>query len=187
MAISGDDIKKAARGDRAAFRLVYDEFSGFVYTVAFGVAANREDADDITQEVFMKTFKSLGQFEGRSSLKTWLYRLTVNTALNYVKRSSRYASRKVDMEGAIHFLRAEEKTTEILENKDREKVLAGLLGLLSEDQKRCIILRELEGMDYREMASTLKINVNTVRTRLKRAREKLMALAGRGVVTNEVR
>ncbi|MBI4711032.1 MAG: RNA polymerase sigma factor, partial [Candidatus Omnitrophica bacterium] len=107
---------------------------------------------------------------------TWLYRIAVNTALNHAKKRSRVTTREVEeiFEDPATVTQPEAaKGLEAGETKDQLKIL---LDQLNPDQRACIVLREIEGLDYQGIASSLGININTVRSRLKRARETLMAL-----------
>jgi len=172
--IPSELILKASSGDIQAFEDIYHRASGFVYSVALRVANNAGVAEDIVQEVFVKVYRSLRNFEFRSSFKTWLYRITVNCALDNCKRDSRQPS---SVGEAIEMVADDDKTGERLAQQDRQKRLSDLLEKLNPDHRACIVLREIEGLSYQEMAQSLKIKINTVRTRLKRARQALLALA----------
>ncbi|MFC1666546.1 RNA polymerase sigma factor [Candidatus Omnitrophota bacterium] len=178
--IDNDLIIKASQGDMRAFEEIYKSSSSFVYNVAFRVANNSKDAEEITQEVFIKVFKNLRSFNFRSSLKTWLYRIAVNTAINFKKKISKEENKRVHYEFALN-------TSPDHKGKDHdnENLVRYLLGKLSLEHKTCIVLKEIQGLSYKEISSVLRININTVRSRLKRARQKLIVLR-REVVKNEV-
>lgn len=169
-------ITKAAEGDAGAFREIYQRASGYVYTLAYRVVNTKPDAEEVTQDVFLKLHRSLGSFKFEASFKTWLYRVTVNTALNHAKKRNRVTTREVEeiFEDPAAVTQPDgAKNVEAMETKDRLQVL---LDQLNPDQRACIVLREIEGLDYQGIAGSLGININTVRSRLKRARETLMAL-----------
>lgn len=172
--ISRDIITKAARGDIRAFEEIYKKTSVYVYNIALRVANSVEDADEITQDVFMKVYNNLGRFNFLSSFKTWIYRITVNTAINYKKASNKHAAERTNYDAASQVAYTEETQSSAVEKDDNQKKLSVLLNNLNPDQRACLVLREIEGLDYKEIASILKININTVRTRLKRARQKLL-------------
>ncbi len=178
--ISPDIIHKAAAGDIQAFEEIYKSASSFVYNVALRTARNREDAQEITQEVFLKVFKSLQDFRFKSSFKTWVYRITVNTALNVIRKAGHDLSRQVEYNEnmAIENVRPENTTDSIVETRDKEKKVHDLLAALTPEYRVCIVLREIQGLSYEEIAQTLKTNINTVRSRLKRAREILLKRGG---------
>ncbi|MFC1576204.1 RNA polymerase sigma factor [Candidatus Omnitrophota bacterium] len=178
-AISQDLIDKASRGDIKAFEEIYKGTSGFVYNVALRVARSTTSADDITQDVFMKVYKNLSKFNYRSSLKTWIYRITVNTAINYQKAEAKHTDRRADYDTVIQSAHAEERVRDNVTKGDEKERLSLFLETLTPEQRACIVLKEIEGLKYREIADALKINVNTVRSRLKRARRNLLVFAGK--------
>lgn len=175
--ISNDLVMKAAHGDMAAFEEIYKASSGFVYNVALRITNNRSDADEVTQDVFVKVHKNLRDFGFRSAFKTWIYRIAANTALNHCKWRGRHDKGNVEYNPVVHDIAAPDATGAERDKEDAKKSVVSLLEILDPDQRACIVLRELEGLDYRAIADTLNININTVRSRLNRAREKLIARA----------
>jgi len=178
--ISSDLITKAAQGDMKAFEEIYKATSGFVYNVALRITNNRDDADEVTQDVFMKVHRNLKNFGFRSSFRTWVYRIAANTAINHSKKAARHDDHLVEYDPAIHDAPTAGTADRVVERQDAEHLLAALLAVLDPDQRACIVLREIQGLDYRAIAETLNININTVRSRLKRAREKLMVFGRKG-------
>jgi len=176
--ISNELVMKASQGDMAAFEEIYKATSAFVYNVAFRITNNRDNADEVTQDVFVKVYDNLRNFGFRSSLKTWIYRITANTAINYSKARAGYERNKVEYDPVVHDMQVPGDVRSEFDRADSEKRIDSLLKLLDPDQRACIVLREIEGFDYQSIADTLRININTVRSRLKRAREKLLE-AGR--------
>lgn len=177
--ISKETITLAAVGDLAAFEEVYKHTSGFVYNVALRLLGEREDAQEISQDVFITIYKKLNTYRFESSLKTWIYRITFNLAVNRLKKRNKERQRMIPYEDAIGLPWEEEnfkRNEDGIFQADNEKLIDNLLGALNPDQRACIILRNLQGLSYQEIAEALKININTVRTRLKRARERLIAL-----------
>jgi len=182
--ISRGIIQKASEGDANAFEVIYKEYFGFVSHVARRIINSREDVEDIIQEVFMNIYHNLRKFRFESSLKTWIYRITVNKAINYAKKLSRHHHQP--MEYAETFI--PETPSEIdhkINENFSENALTVLLDALNPDQRACIVLRSIEGLRYKEIAEVLKIPVNTVRSRIKRARETMLALRKR-VVKDEM-
>jgi RNA polymerase sigma-70 factor (ECF subfamily) len=169
-------ITGAAQGDMRAFREIYARASGYVYTLAYRVVGTKHDAEEVTQDVFLKIHRSLGSFKFESSFKTWLYRIAVNTALNHAKKRSRVTTREVEEVFEDPATVTQPEAGKRLEAEDTSRRLKTLLDQLNPDQRACILSREIEGMDYQEIATSLGININTVRSRLKRARETLMVL-----------
>jgi RNA polymerase sigma-70 factor (ECF subfamily) len=184
--IALDILERASEGDMGAFEEVYKAASGFIYNVAFRITRNNADAEEVTQDVFMKIYHNLKGFQFRSAFKTWAYRITVNTAINRYRKSIREENGRVDYDSIIESLPGGYSTVEGVIQSDNEARLNALLGMLSPEYKSCLILREIEGLSYQEIAVALKIPVNTVRSRLKRAREALLDEARKGLVKDAV-
>lgn len=168
-----------------AFEQIYKECSGFVYNVVYRVVHHYDDAKEVTQEVFIAVYKKLSSFEFKSSLKTWIYRIAVNTAINYAKKRSKESNRTVELNEQTHQSSLSYSGSDSMTNEQKEASVAHLLDQLNPDQRACLVLRSVEGLSYEEIAQSLNINVNTVRSRLKRAREKLLAFKNE-VIKNEM-
>ncbi len=172
--IGKDILIRASQGDRQAFEEVYQKSSSFVYNVALRIVNNREDALEVSQEVFMAVYHKLKTFRFESSFKTWAYRITANHAINFAKKASRVKTTPFEEafgEGAVD--------NEVLARMDaehRSKLVESLLAELNPDQRACVVLRDIQGLSYEDIARSLNININTVRSRLKRSREKLLSL-----------
>lgn len=179
-------IVRAGQGDMRAFRDIYERASAYVYTLAYRVTNKKPDAEEVTQDVFLKIHRNLGFFKFESSFKTWLYRITVNTALNHVKKRGRVTAREVEEVFEDSATATQAEARDRLEAEDAAGKLKVLLDQLNPDQRACIVLREIEGLDYQEISRSLGININTVRSRLKRAREALMLLGRREVASHAV-
>jgi RNA polymerase sigma-70 factor (ECF subfamily) len=182
--IPRDILIRAANADMQAFEQVYKAVSGFVYSVALRITNNTADAQEVTQDVFLKIYRNLKNFQFKSSFKTWAYRITVNTAINKYRTVSKEKKRMVNYDDTIEAGNTIADTgTSFIEREDAEKAVASLLNALNPDQRACIILKEIEGLSYKEISETLKININTVRSRLKRARLALLGRAESAVST----
>jgi RNA polymerase sigma-70 factor (ECF subfamily) len=183
--LSEHTIIEASEGNVASFEEIYRAYSDFVYNVAFRVINNMDEAQEVTQEVFIAVFRNLKGFKFKSSFKTWVYRITINSAINFAKKRSKERSRIVEFNDKSEFNTTVDTVSEKIEEEQHEKVISTLLEALNPDQRACIVLRNIEGLSYQEIAESLNININTVRTRLKRAREKLIALR-KEMVENEM-
>lgn len=183
--IAQELIKKASLGDMPAFEAIYKALSGFVYSIALRISTNSADAEDITQEVFLKIYDNLARFEFRSSFKTWVYRITFNTALNFIKRTKKDAEKSADNQ-TLDTLNFNPQGFAQARGEDFGNLVQSLLKMLNAEQRACIILREIEGLSYKDISKTLNVNINTVRSRLKRARISLMSLKNKEVIQNEL-
>ena len=169
-------LVKASQGDVRAFEAVYKETAGFVYNVALRVVNNREDAQEVTQEVFVMIYRKLKQFRFQSSLKTWMYRVTVNCALNFAGKASRTRGREIPyLDSDVGPVPGADASAPTPAGTSGDLV-EELLEMISPKQRACVVLRGMEGLSYQEIARALNININTVRSRLKRAREKLLEI-----------
>lgn len=172
--IAKEILIKASDGDLGSFEAVYKATASFVYNVAYRIVYNKQDAQEVAQEVFLKIYRKLKDFRFQSSFKTWVYRITVNTAINYSKKASREKDRNKEYNEYVNPGSSLDKSILVTEN-DKE-IINLFLKILNPDQRACVVLRNIEGFNYQQIADTLKININTVRSRLKRAREKLLTL-----------
>jgi len=172
--ITKDIIEEAAQGDILAFEQIYWATSGFVYNVILRIVRNSADAQEATQDTFMKIYSHLKSFQFRSNFKTWVYRIAVNTAINIYKRNIRQEKGKADYALSLKENSSGPELMRLAQKDAAEKKLAEFLACLSPEKRCVIVLREIEGLSYREIAEILKINLNTVRSRLKRARQALL-------------
>jgi RNA polymerase sigma-70 factor (ECF subfamily) len=168
-------VARARGGDREAFRLLVERYEGRAYAIAYGFVGHREDARDIVQEAFLKAYRTLGGFRGDSSFYTWLYRIVVNLAIDHRRRE-----RPVPLEQPERLAdtRGEGPADQTYRGELREAIRAAVDALPAE-QRRVIILRELEGLSYAEIADTEQVPIGTVMSRLFYARRKLQAALGR--------
>lgn len=171
----------AAGGDMDAFDKIYTATCDYVYSVALRITGNNADAEEVAQDVFLKTYREIGRFRFESALTTWLYRVTTNQAISAVRKRGRIQDKQIEYNDALQ--PAESRGGGPSARIDRESDEAGvkaILGSLKPEQRACIVLREIEGLRYREIADALGIRINTVRSRLRRARRAIIAIAGKG-------
>jgi RNA polymerase sigma-70 factor (ECF subfamily) len=178
--ITAQVLEQASRGDMHAFEQIYRATSSFVYNVAFRITCNSADAQEVTQDVFMKIYRNLKGFQFRSAFKTWVYRITVNTAINRYRKSVRESRMRVDDDSIMLSVPSAGSTADNLTQSDDQARLNALLDMLKPEYKTCLILREIQGLSYQEIAESLRIPVNTVRSRLKRARQALLDVVRKG-------
>lgn len=179
--VADDIIAKAQQGDIKAFEEIYRALFGYVSNVAFRMVGRMEDAEEITQDVFMKIHNHLKDFRFQSSLTTWVYRITVNSSLNHLKKDA-YKKRNVPY---VDEISAQAQEPSLAHREYQEKLIKDMLAGLSPEQRAVIILRGIEGLSYEEIAQSLQIPINTVRSRIKRAREAMLALR-KEVTQNEL-
>lgn len=170
----GDLIRRVQQGDQEAFRAIFDLYHKKVYRIAYGVVRENEEALDIMQEVFVKLYRTLGSFKGRSSLYTFLYRMAVNTAIDHIRRKEKSVAESLDEEGAPEPVEELERGPErMILQKEQEERVKKAIETLPLDQKTTLLLREVEGLSYQEIAEVTRCSIGTVMSRLHYARKKL--------------
>jgi RNA polymerase sigma-70 factor, ECF subfamily len=177
-------IEKLKRGDAAAFEKLVNERSGEIYGLLYRLTENGEEARDLTQETFLRAFQSISHFRGDSDLRTWIYRIAINQARNrwrWWRRRRRDATVSIDAPesggrlGLVSTLRSttvKDPEQHTLAN-ERERVLQKALGGLRRVYREAVVLRDIEGFAYEEIATTLNISIGTVKSRLARGRQEL--------------
>lgn len=198
--MSGDDsavIDRARAGDREAFAAIVRRYRERVYGAALHILGSHSDAEDVAQEAFIRAYRGLAGFDGRSELFTWLYRITVNTALNHLRSAGR--QRKLARAGAErvahHGGRPEAPGVTPLSPEDGAAVsertarVFEALSALSEPLRITLVLASVESLPYRQIAEILEIPEGTVAWRVNEARKQLRAVlaesAGAGKKSNE--
>lgn len=173
-------LQKAQEGDRKAFEALVALHSRRVYNLALGYTGRHHDAEEIAQTVFVKVWKALPQFRGASAFSTWLYRLTLNACTDHYRREKkRRGDLSLDDPDLSPIRDAAPSPEEIVIQREEEAILRKALAELPEQHRVILILREMDGLDYQEIAQVLELQVGTVKSRLARARralrEKLLA------------
>lgn len=167
-------VAKAKNGDGEAFGELVRFYEKFVYNTAYGFLFSPHDAFDVSQEAFIKAWRSINSFKGDSAFSTWLYRITVNTAKDALfAKARRKELSSTDSEGEIIDTPAPDTPETEYIRKERREELMRAIDTLDEDAREIIILRELDGLSYEEIAELLKIELGTVKSRLSRARARL--------------
>jgi RNA polymerase sigma-70 factor (ECF subfamily) len=170
-------ISRCQQGDQGALKEIFNQYHQKVYRIAYGVVRQREEALDIVQEVFIKLFRSIRQFKGKSRFYTYLYRMTMNTAIDHTRKMKKAPSLSMDEEEGVQFSDdAERRPDRILDHKELEERVKWAMDQLSPDQKAALIFREVEGLSYQEIAEATGSSIGTVMSRLHYGRKKVQEL-----------
>jgi RNA polymerase sigma-70 factor (ECF subfamily) len=170
-------VERVQAGDKAAFDVLVQKYQSKIIQLAYRYVHDADEAMDVAQEAFIKAYKALDRFRGDSAFYTWIYRIAINTAKNHLVASSRRPPRAdIDAVEAEQYDNAsglkEYATPERLLLRDEIKqTIAVAIENLPDDLRTAIILRELEGMSYEEIAQAMDCPIGTVRSRIFRARE----------------
>ncbi|MGB8330226.1 MAG: sigma-70 family RNA polymerase sigma factor [Polyangiales bacterium] len=177
-------MQRVQAGDSTAFRALFDKYHRRAFAVAMGVVKNEDDALDAVQEAFVKVHKSIHKFEGSSSFYTWLYRIVMNASIDHVRRTSRRKSLDFDErtlheesevagDGALVPNMTDANPGKAILRRELGSAIEAALQDLPEHHRAVIVLREIEGMSYEDMAETLEVPKGTVMSRLFHARKKM--------------
>lgn len=174
-----DLIQKARSGDQDAFGQLVVDHQNKVYTLCVHMVTDREEAADLAQEAFLKAWRNLSSFHGESSFATWMHRLATNVCLDYLRKQARRqnisTAVSLDDEDANWSEPADhsQDPQAHLEQEERKRALARALAELPEHHRRMLLMREVSGMSYQEIADALDVDLGTIKSRIARARERL--------------
>jgi RNA polymerase sigma-70 factor, ECF subfamily len=181
-------VRQSQSGDTAAMERLILRYQNRIYNVVLKMCGNADDAAELTQETFVKSIESIDKFKGKSSFYTWLFRIAVNLTLNHCQRSSHFTTQSLDSEETEPDGRSRQVLKDFLDDdratdpadlaQSRELCDLAMRSLiqLEEPQRAVVVLRDIEGMDYAQIADVLNIELGTVRSRLSRARSHLREL-----------
>ncbi len=174
-------IKKSQKGDIESFEKLISSYQKKVFNIAFGMMRNHDDAYDISQEVFIRVFKSIRKFKGQSSFSTWLYRITTNACLDELRRRKNNKNiisidQEIQLEEGEVFRQIEDDgpTPELAaERNELREIIGEAISQLSDEHKEVIVLRDIQGFSYDDIADIIKCPQGTVKSRINRARRTL--------------
>jgi RNA polymerase sigma-70 factor (ECF subfamily) len=184
-----DLVRRCQAGEDAAFEELVVRYQRKVFTIALGMVRSPDDAMDIAQEAFIKVHRYIGNFQGSSSFYTWLYRIIVNLCIDYLRRRNRFVSTELDErtmdkaefegQGVLLSTNLGSNPGKSIGRKELAEQIQGAVDRLPSYHRAVILMREVEGMSYSEMAKAMKVSKGTIMSRLHHARHKLQrALEG---------
>jgi RNA polymerase sigma-70 factor (ECF subfamily) len=170
-------VQRVQQGDKSAYDLLVIKYQHKIVQLVNRFVKDPSEAQDVAQEAFIKAYRALGNFRGDSAFYTWLYRIAINTAKNYlVSRSRRYSDYEVDVQDAEQVenapqLKGMDTPDNVLMNEQIVEAIKSAIEKLPDEMRTAIMLREFEGLSYEEIAQAMECPVGTVRSRIFRARE----------------
>jgi len=174
-------VRRVQQGDKAAFDLLVIKYQHKIVHLVNRYVKDPSEAQDVAQDTFIKAYRALGDFRGESAFYTWLYRIAINTAKNYLlSRSRRHSEYEIDVQDAEQVenapqLKDMDTPENMLMNEQIVEVIRSAIEKLPEEMRIAITLREFEGMSYEEIAEAMDCPIGTVRSRIFRAREAIDA------------
>ena len=178
-------IRRVQAGDEMAFREIVERYQSKIFSIIYGILRNHNDAEDIAQQVFTKVYFSVGNFDFRSSLLTWVYKITVNECYDYLRKKrvrklvyeSDFSQEDTQrMEASEPAVDQRSAVDERLANRE---LALKLLSKVSQEDRSLILLKEVEGHSVEELAGMTGLNENTIKVKLFRTRQKLLKAAQR--------
>lgn len=177
-------VQQCQNGDSTAAERLIRKYQSRIYNAIYRICANPDDAAELTQDTFVKVIENIANFQGKSSFYTWAFRIGVNLTLNYCQRNVKLGLRSLDAndtddsdaKGVLKkFLAADNlpDPAAVAQNKELCTLVVKALDKLDDAQRAVIVLRDIEGMNYAQIAEVLDIELGTVRSRLSRARTSL--------------
>ena len=170
-------VERAQRGDKKAFDALVRKYQHKIVKLVSRYVRDPNETQDVTQEAFIKAYRALGKFRGDSAFYTWLYRIAINAAKNYlVAQGRRPPDKDVDAADAVYYegsaaLKSNSSPERLALKDEIERTIYEAIDELPEDLRTAITLRELEGLSYEEIAQAMDCPIGTVRSRIFRARE----------------
>lgn len=166
-------IERSCAGDMRAFEELVSRYEKKVYSISYRFTGNHHDASDLAQETFIKVFKSLRSFRAESGFLTWVYHITANVCRDFLRKKQKvkFISFNVISEKEVQIQdRGEKELSEVVEIKETQLQLQQIICSLPEEYRLILLMREIQGFSYEEIASILKCSLGTVKSRLNRAR-----------------
>jgi len=167
-----DLVERFRYGDNEAFEEIYRRFDTMVYNLSLRMAGDPEDAADLTQEIFLRIFRHLGKFRGRSTLKTWIYRIALNHCNSRLSRRRRWLL-PLNEEAPETVVETRRGPEDRALAEDAGRLVALALKQVKPVFREAVVLRDLEELSYEEIAGILRVRIGTVRSRIARGREAL--------------
>lgn len=175
-------VLRSQQGDVRAFDQLVERYHAKIYGLTYNMTSNREDAEDLTQEVFVKAYEALPRFKGNASFYTWLYRIAVNKTINYRKKRNRKRALSLDqfdqeikLDDVYHSLAAKGSPLRNISLSELQEKLNEALQNLSEKHRTVVVMHDMQGIPHEEIAKVVKASVGTVRSRLFYARRQMQA------------
>lgn len=169
-------INQIMRGDTNVFSVLVDRYKEMIFTLALKMIKNREEAEEISQDTFVKVYNSLNKFKGDSKFSTWIYKITYNTCLDRLKKNKKEDCTISIDEFSDYLVKTMDNALSALEEKERKQTIQNCLNLLSREENVLLTLYYFDDQNLDEIAKIMDINSNNVKVKLFRSRKKLAVI-----------
>ncbi|SHI60766.1 RNA polymerase sigma factor [Algibacter luteus] len=164
------------KGDTNAFVKLVDRYKDLVYTLTLRMLKNREEAEEVSQDTFIKVYKSINQYKGESKFSTWIYRIAYNSSLDRLKKNRKYFNNVAIDEFTEHQVKTIDNALSKLEDEERNHAIQKCIGLLSSDDAFLLTLYYFEDQNLDEISKVIGLTINNVKVKLFRSRKKLATI-----------
>ena len=169
-------INQIIAGDSNAFSVLVDRYKDLVFTLSLKMLKNREEAEEVAQDTFIKVFKSLSKFKGDSKFSTWIYKVTYNSCLDRLKKNKKHQLKVAIDEYTEHQVKTIDNALENMVEEERQQAIKGCLELLPPDDSFLLTLYYFEEQSLDEIAKVVGLTANNVKVKLFRSRKKLTSI-----------
>lgn len=178
MTINNDQhyITKVLEGDTNSFAYLVDKYKDLVYTLAIKVMKNKEEAEEVSQDSFIKAFRSLHSFKGDSKFSTWLYKIAYHNCMDRVKKNARTYNTDTIDEVVENRIKATEDTMQTIERKERAELMKECMGELPEEERSILWMFYYKELSLKEIIEVTSLSETNLKVKLHRARKKLLSI-----------
>ncbi|WP_264535783.1 RNA polymerase sigma factor [Flavobacterium sp. N1736] len=169
-------IDKILQGETNSFAVLVDRYKDMIFTLALKMVKNREEAEEVAQDTFIKIYNSLNKFKGDSKFSTWIYKIAYNTCLDRLKKNKKEENNISIDEFSSHLIKTMDNALSALEDKERKQTIQNCLNLLPSDENFLLTLFYFEDQSLEEIGKIMSINANNVKVKLFRSRQKLAVI-----------
>jgi RNA polymerase sigma factor (sigma-70 family) len=169
-------IDKMLQGETNAFAVLVDRYKDMIFTLALKMIKNREEAEEVAQDTFIKIYSSLSKFKGDSKFSTWIYKIAYNTCLDRLKKNKKEENNISIDEFSSHLIKTMDNALSALEEKERKQAIQNCLNLLPREENFLLTLFYFEDQNLEEIGKIMSINANNVKVKLFRSRQKLAVI-----------
>lgn len=174
-------ITKIINGNTKAFEVLVNQYKNMVYSIALKMMQNKEEAEEVAQDSFIKVFKSISKFKGDAKFSTWLYRITYNTCLDRIKKNKKFEN-NYPIDSVVNIQIDDDNAFDQLVQEDQQKLINKRMSLLKKEEQLILTLYYYEELSLQEISEVLNKNYNQVRVNLHRSRKKLATLLNKSLI-----